>query len=69
MHLLQATKALAHPIKFAMHVGKDLVVNGKDILHKTEDLLEQYSQQHYLQAGIDIGNILEEVLVGSMAVP
>ncbi len=69
LHLLHAAKALEHPAKFAVHVGKDLWVNGKDIFKKTEDLVKQYHGKHYLNAGVDIGEILAEVLVGKMAAP
>jgi hypothetical protein len=63
-HLLEACKSLMHPIKFAMHVGKDIMVNGKNIFHHVEALISAWEGQNYLEAGKEIGEILEEILVG-----
>jgi len=47
-----------------MHVGKDILVNGKDIFHHVEALESAWNEKNYLEAGKDIGEILEEILVG-----
>ena len=36
------------PQTFAYHVGKDLMVNGKDIFSEIEDAVAQYGKQNWL---------------------
>lgn len=55
---------MAHPIKFSYHVGKDLIVNGKDIFHHTEEMLKAYYTEDHFNFGLQLGEILEELFVG-----
>ena len=55
------------PKVFAMHVGKDLVVNGKDIFHHIEAMIKDFRDKSYKNFGIELGIILEEILVGNKA--
>lgn len=41
-------KIFNSPSGFAYHVGKDLMVNGKDIFAEIEDAVTQYSNKNWL---------------------
>jgi len=54
----------SNPWSFAYHVGKDLVVNGVQIFHDTEDSITQYEAGKYEAMGEDIGDALAKMLLG-----
>lgn len=64
--LEQALALMKHPVKFAYHVGKDLVVNGKDILKEIEAASLAYESEQWENFGMDLGEALRELLVGSL---
>ena len=56
------------PLQFAYHVGKDLLVNGKDIYTEITTAVTDWKAQSYRDAGIQIGEALEKLLVGQVKV-
>lgn len=38
-NLIKAIESLNNPLSFVFHVGKDLIVNGKNIYNQTMDLI------------------------------
>ena len=52
------------PASFAMHVGKDILLNGQDIYHQIEDAEQNYKNQQYEPFGEDIGHALAKVVLG-----
>lgn len=45
--LTAATKNLASPTTFAFHVGKDLIVNGRDIYREITTAVQDWNNQNY----------------------
>jgi len=56
------------PAQFAYHVGKDLLVNGKDIYSEITTAVSDWKSESYRDAGIQIGLALNKLLVGETAV-
>ena len=52
------------PRSFAYHVGKDLIINGKDIYHEISDAIVQYDNQQWEQFGIDVGTAAAKTILG-----
>lgn len=46
------------------HVGKDILVNGKNIYSDITDGMSAYSSKNYNKFGRDIGDALALVLIG-----
>ena len=61
-------KALAEVFKspktFAYHVGKDLLVNGKDIYHEINDSVTEYKAENWEQFGLDVGTAAAKTILG-----
>jgi hypothetical protein len=61
-------KALAEVFKspktFAYHVGKDLLVNGKDIYHEITDSVTEYKAENWEQFGLDVGTAAAKTILG-----
>lgn len=69
--LFEALKQMEHPKEFAFHIGKDILVNGKDIYHHIQAMIQDFKEKNFKNFGKELGIILEEILVGnkpSMAV-
>lgn len=58
---------MKNPKAFVFHIGKDLVVNGKDIYHHIEAMIKDFTDKSYKNFGIELGIILEEILIGNKA--
>ena len=52
-------KTFSNPWTFIFHVGKDILVNGRNIFHEVEDAVTSYENHDWFKFGEDIGNILE----------
>jgi uncharacterized protein YecA (UPF0149 family) len=65
--LMKALLMLQHPEAFAYHVGKDLLVNGKDIFDEVEAAQSDYKAQKWEAFGKDVGEVLEKLLLGQAA--
>jgi len=53
------------PRSFTMHVGHDILLNGKNIGKSLEDALTSYNSGLYEQFGEDIGDSLALVFLGT----
>jgi len=54
----------ANPATFVYHVGKDLVLNGKDIYKEVNDSITQYNSKNWDAFGYDIGEALAKLILG-----
>lgn len=61
----EALAAISSPWSFAIHVGKDILINGVDIYHNIKSMINDGKREDYFNFGVDIGKILEEVLIGN----
>lgn len=56
-----------HPLSFLFHLGKELLVNGKDIYAEVTTAVADWKAQSYRDAGVQIGAALAKVLNPSFA--
>merc|ERR1712013_791369 len=63
-NLIHMAEGFASPWSFAYHVGKDFLVDGKDIYAEITAGVAAYDQQQYETFGEDMGRALALVLVG-----
>jgi len=61
---VNALEQFKTPSSFAFHVGKDLLVNGKDIYAEITQAISLWKAQRYQDAGIRIGEALNKLIVG-----
>jgi len=54
----------ANPTSFAYHVGKDLLLNGKDIYHEINTAIGDYKEQNWEQFGYNVGEAAAKVILG-----
>jgi len=52
-----------HPLSFAFHLGKELLVNGKDIYTEIKTAISDWKAQSYRAAGVQIGAALGKLLL------
>ena len=62
--LADMAKNFKSPWSFAFTVGKNILLNGVDIYHEISDAVTAYDSADYYNFGYDVGEALEEVLVG-----
>jgi dihydroxyacetone kinase DhaKLM complex PTS-EIIA-like component DhaM len=65
-NLIAMIKSFKNPKTFIYHVGKDLIVNGIDILHQIENATTAFHAAQYEKAGQYLGDALAEALIGSI---
>lgn len=63
--VISALAQMAHPVQFAFHVGKDLVVNGKDILKEISTAVADYKSAQFEDFGVQVGRALHKLIVGA----
>lgn len=56
--------AFSSPASFAYHVGKDLVVNGKDIFNDVNSAITDYKKKDWYDFGVAIGDATAKTLLG-----
>ncbi len=61
LHVLEEFKT---PMSFAYHVGKDLIVNGVDIIHEIGAAVDDWEAQSYRDCGVQIGTALNQLIIG-----
>jgi hypothetical protein len=52
------------PTSFAYHVGKDLLLNGKDIYHEINTSISDYKMQNWESFGYNVGEAAAKVILG-----
>jgi hypothetical protein len=57
-------KVFESPKEFAYHVGKDIMVNGKDIFHEIEASITDYKAEQWEQFGLDVGTAAAKTILG-----
>jgi len=66
--LVAMLKTFKSPISFAYHVGKDLIVNGIQIIKDIEGAVNAYEAKEYEVFGYDIGHALAAILIGNESI-
>ena len=62
--LVKMVEIFNNPASFVYHVGKDLIVNGRQIYHDVDDSITQYDNKSYEAFGHDIGDALAKLIIG-----
>lgn len=57
---------MKHPVKFAFHVGHDLVINGVQIFNDVHGMIHDYNQIDFYNFGKHLGDALEKLLIGDL---
>ena len=52
------------PRSFAYHVGKDILVNGRNIYQEISSAVSMYEAQKWEQFGYNIGEAAANVIIG-----
>jgi hypothetical protein len=52
------------PTSFAYHVGKDLLLNGRDIYHEISTAIADYKVQKWEDFGVNIGEAAAKTILG-----
>ena len=63
--LIKMAEIFRHPLSLIFNIGKNLIVNGKDILSKIEAAIASYKNSDFFNFGKNIGQALAEVLLKS----
>jgi hypothetical protein len=62
---LEAMAAIfASPSSFAYHVGKDLLVNGKDIYKEIKESIVEYDAENWQSFGYQVGEAAAKIILG-----
>jgi hypothetical protein len=62
--VIASLKAFDSPKDFAYHVGKDILVNGKNIIAEITAAIKDWEAQSFKDFGIQVGKALRAVIVG-----
>lgn len=62
--LEEMVKVFNSPTSFAYHVGKDLMVNGKDIFHEVETAVTDYEAANWDDFGYQVGQAAAKTILG-----
>lgn len=58
MVVVHAIESLTSPWELVYHVGKEIIVNHKDIFHDVEGAIENWDSKSYENFGKNIGDII-----------
>jgi len=59
----------ASPSSFAYHIGKDLLINGKDIFHEINTAVADYKAGQWEDFGVNVGEAAAKVILGVEPIP
>jgi hypothetical protein len=57
--------SFSNPVTLVFHVGEDLIVNGVNIYDEIMQAVSLWENQSYRQSGYQIGEALEQLLIGN----
>lgn len=57
-------KDLSNPKSIAMHIGKDILVNGKDIFSEVTTAVSDYKSSQWKDFGKQVGEAAAKVVLG-----
>lgn len=64
--ITNAVDTMSNPLKFAYHVGEEILINGVNIYHDIESAQSNWESQKYEAFGENVGDVLEKVLLGEV---
>lgn len=53
--IVNMIKSFTSPLSFAFHVGKDIIVNGRNIFHEIETAVDEYKVRNFRSMGFYVG--------------
>merc|ERR1712241_838725 len=62
--LIGAIKSMTSPATYAYHVGKDLLVNGRDIYNEIYRAVDDYKAKLWTDFGIQLGTAFRKLVIG-----
>ena len=62
--VVKGLEAFKSPASYAFHIGKDILVNGKQIYGDIEQAVADWKVQDYNDFGFQIGSALKLVVIG-----
>jgi cathepsin F len=62
--VINALKQFTSPSKFAYHVGKDLIVNGRNIYTEITTSVSDYKAGNFADFGLQIGTACHQLIIG-----
>ncbi|CAD8071102.1 unnamed protein product [Paramecium sonneborni] len=57
-------EALSNPTSFIYHIGKDLIINGKDIYQEIFAAVEDWKYGNWNDFGFQLGKAMEQIFIG-----
>jgi len=63
--LIGAIKSMTSPATYAYHVGKDLLVNGRDIYNEIYRAVDDYKAKLWTDFGIQLGTAFRKLVIGT----
>jgi hypothetical protein len=67
--VVKMIEAFNSPTSFVIHIGEDLLINGKDIYSEIKDAIDSYKKENWEQFGIDVGMAAAKTLLGGEEEP
>lgn len=67
--LEKMVSVFSNPTNFAYHVGKDLLINGKNIYSEINTSITDYEGEKWSDFGYQIGEAAAQVILGDEPVP
>lgn len=64
-HLKTAIESMASPWTFAIHVGKDIVLNGVSIFKEVKSMIKHWKAKEFFEFGKSLGKALEMLIIGN----
>lgn len=55
---------MANPSQYAFHIGKDLLINGRNIYKEISTAVDDWQNQEYYDFGFQCGEALYQLFVG-----
>lgn len=63
--IMKMAEVFAHPLSLIYHVGKNLLINGVDIIKKTTEAVLSYKEDDYYDFGKYIAETMDEVFLSN----
>ena len=63
-NVVKMIKSFTSPWSFIYHVGKDVIVNGKNIINEIETCVTDYRANNFNGMGYEIGEALYQIFIG-----
>jgi hypothetical protein len=62
--IVKMVEAFNSPESFVIHIGYDLLINGRDIYKEIENAIDFYKKEEWEQFGLNVGMAAAKTLLG-----